>query len=254
MKNHTSISHYTGRERQALLRLKNKIVALYKPLIIYLIGCNSSNKLARNCLGNARNGNQWCFSCDLLLVLPEGVSLPENAVEELKSIAKDYEHIRLIAHPFDFVEKQLQEDSLFFCWMQRKAIVLYERDNSIEKLPEPVQNMKQYEKQVHQFFADNPNYENYTEVKLSPLPAKSSTEIVEDSEISETTIESFKSYLEYHDPKTVNRNIRTVLVDYIRTTQAGYPFNFKEILWDFMDLMEVFDVAEDEQELVKSRL
>jgi len=59
MKDHASISHFTGREQQALLRLKNKIVEIHKPLIIYLIGCESSNKLVRNCLGNPRNNSQW---------------------------------------------------------------------------------------------------------------------------------------------------------------------------------------------------
>ena len=88
-------------------------------------------------------------------MLPNGASLPENAAEELKNTSNDYEHIHLIVHPFDFVAKHLQEYSLFFCWIQRRAIALYERDRSIEKLPEPVENMKQYEGQVHQYVAHN---------------------------------------------------------------------------------------------------
>lgn len=246
MKNHASISHFSGREQHALLRLKNKIVELYRPLIIYLIGCNSSQYLIRHCFDNPRNDNQWCISCDLLLILPIGESLPENTAEELKSISKDYGHIHLIAHPFDFVEKQLQAHSLFFCWVQRRAIILYERDNAVEKLPEPVQNMKQYEKQVHQFFANNPNYENYLEAKLSPLPSISHNLTNEKSAVSQKSIESFKSFLKNHHPKTVNRNIRTILLEYIRLDETGYPINFKQILYEFMELMEIFDVAEDE--------
>jgi len=65
--------------------------------------------------------------------------------------------------------------------------------------------------------------------------------------VQNKAIESFKSFLENHDPKTVNRNIRTVLVDYIWATQAGYPINFKQILYDFMELMDILDIAEDER-------
>lgn len=246
MKNHTSISHFASSERQALLRLKNKIVVLYKPLIIYLIACNSTTRITRNYLAYPKNDSQWTCSFDLLLVLPEGVSLPENAAHDLKSIHKDYEHIHLIAHPFDFVRKQLQECSLFFCWVQRSAIVLYEREHSCEKLPEPVQNIKQYAKQVNQFLTDNPDYENYADTKLSPLPLKPLAQSLRNPVRSKVLIDSFKSYLENHPPKTVNRNIRDVLLEYIRTVQSGYPVNLKEILGDFTALMELLDLAEDE--------
>ncbi|AYD46388.1 hypothetical protein D6B99_01395 [Arachidicoccus soli] len=57
--------------------------------------------------------------------------------------------------------------------MQRRAVILYESDNAVDKLPEPTHNIKLYENQVYQFFLNNPNYENYTEIKLSPLPKKS---------------------------------------------------------------------------------
>lgn len=189
MKHHTSISHFTGREQQALSRLKNKIVAGCQPLIIYLIGSKSSHHLVRNCFDHPRKEDRWHFSCELLLVLPKGASLPENAAEALKNSGSEGEHIRLLAHPFDLVAQKLQEHSLFFCWIQRRAIVLYERDHATEKLPEPVQNMKQYEQQVHRFFADHPHYENYMDLKLSPLPngASKKKEITKDLAVTKKT-------------------------------------------------------------------
>ncbi|MFT3904665.1 MAG: hypothetical protein QM727_15945 [Niabella sp.] len=229
MKQHLSISHFTGREKHALLKLKNKIVALYNPRIIYLVSIISSTKLARNCFDNPRNKRHWSFSCSLVLILKENLYLPENAVKTLLNSDKDCRHIHLVAHPFDFVEKQLNEHSLFFCWIQSRAILLYDKDNSCRKLPEPIENMKKYEKEVHQFFSDNPNYEHYKDIKLSPLPVRLSRQSQSSKDLlnREPWFESFKSYLEYHHPKRVNKNIRAVLLDYIRTSQAGYPINFK---------------------------
>lgn len=245
MKHPTSICHLTGREQHAILRLKNKIVELHKPLIIYLIGSSSSNHLIRHCFDNPRNDNQWYFSCDLLIVLPNGASLSVDAANDLKNISNDYEQIRLTVHPFDFVQKQLQEYSLFFCWIQRRAIVLYERDHSVAKLPEPVHNMKQYDKQVHDFFIDYPGYENYLNVQLSPLPIISSHQTKEKLAICDQSIASFKSFIKNHDPKMVSRNIRSVLLEYTRLKKIEHPINFQEILCEFMELIEVFDSAED---------
>ena len=252
MKNKQSIAHYTGREQQALLRLKNKIAELYKPLIIYLIGCKSSYDVTRTCFANPRNDDQWNFSCDLLLVLPEGIVLPDNAPEELKSLNQEYEAIRLSGYPFDFVKKQLKQSSLFFCWMQRRAIVLYERDNTSQKLPEAVQNMKQYEKQVHELFANNPDYENYTEIKLSPLPQnrdskKERGEFFDAPKLSAKLLERLAEFLQYHDPGSTGFRLRRALIEYVSSvSEIGAPRDFKDTLWDFEDLMEFFDLAAEE--------
>lgn len=170
MKTHTSISHFSGREQQALLGLKNKLVELYKPLFIYLIGCSSSSCLTRNCFNNPKNETEWSLSSDLLLILPEGAVVSGNHMEELKYMNKDYRKVRLIVHPINFFEKQLKDYSLFFCWIQHRAIVLYKKDTFNKNLLEPVQNMKQYEKQAESFFANNQYYKDYTKIKLSPLP------------------------------------------------------------------------------------
>lgn len=252
MKHKQSISHYSGREQQALLRLKNKIVELHKPLIIYLIGCKSSHLVTRNCFANPRNDNQWRFCCDLLLVLSDGTILPESATDELKSFSEDYNRIRLFAHSFDFVEAQIKQYSLFFCWLQRRAIVLYETDNSCQKLPEPVQNMKQYEKQAHEFFAHHPDYENYLEERLSPLPQKpvaeeEQDEIFKPPKLSMMLQNEMARFLYEHGARGTNFRMRQAMIEYVSgVTQTGIPNEFYNILWDFEGLMEFFDLAEEE--------
>lgn len=255
MRHHTSISHFSGREQQALLRLKNKIVELYKPVIIYLIGCDSSSHLSRNCFCDPRNEEKWRFSCDLVIVLPDGKDLSERAFDELKGISNDNEDILIIAHPFGFIKKQIQEYSLFFCWIQRRSIVLYERDNFREKLPKPVQNMKQYEKQVHDFFASNPNYNGYTKVKLSPLPkkyltAKGQAESSDVDMSSNMTLQNVLwRFLREHGAKGINKPIQQELIRYLRArrrVQDDTPDKFNRILWDCGELMDFFDFVEVE--------
>jgi len=162
MKMHTSIAHFSGQEQQALLGLKDKLVELYKPLFIYLIRCSSSSCLTRNCFNNSKNAFEWSLSSDLLLILPEGAVVSGNTMEELRHMNKNYRKVRLIVHPLDFFEKQLKEYSLFFCWIQHRAIVLYKKDTFNKNLLEPVQNIKQYGKQAEAFFADS----QYTKIIL----------------------------------------------------------------------------------------
>ena len=177
---HHSISHCNSREQEALIRLKNTIVALYKPLLIYCLGTGSSLHTTRNCFGLRRSSTLWSFSCDLLIVLPANADIPVAAIRELKQVCDTYEHIHLIEHDWDFVVQQLQTYSLFFCWLQYHATLLYEQDNASLKLPQPLNSIKQYALQAEQYYAHNPQYEQHTELRLSPLPVASAGSLAGD--------------------------------------------------------------------------
>lgn len=145
MKNPTSISHFPGPQQQALLRLKNQIVKLYKPLIIYFVDGENHHQTSWNCFSKPRNRTEWHFSCDLLLVLPQGVTQLEPEIKASKFEGMDDNiTVNLRIHPNDFVQAQLQEFSLYFCWVQRRAIVLYENNNACQNLPTPVRNLKRF--------------------------------------------------------------------------------------------------------------
>lgn len=251
MKNKISIAHFNGREQQALLRLKNKIVAAYQPLIIYLIACNQYTRQARHSLYKPRNCKEWLFSCDLLLVQREGMSLPEDAEQELKTLSQEYDHIRLMAYPFDFVAKKLTGYSLFFCWLQCRAIILYESENASQKLPAPVQNMKQYEQQAHRFFASDDNYENQMDETLSPLPQKNTAPLQQEpcgnTRLNAELQNKMAEFLKDHGAKATGIRLRQAMIEYTRSlATVGIPNEFKNILWDFEELMEFFDLAETE--------
>ncbi|UAY54783.1 hypothetical protein [Arachidicoccus terrestris] len=253
MKRHTSMSHFSGKEQQTLLRLKNKIVKLYKPLMVYLIGCESSSHLSRNCFDNPRNESRWNFSCDLLLILPKGRCLPENASKELMNLSKEYRHIRLLSHSLDFVDEKLQEYSLFFCWIQRRAIVLYVKDDLRVKLPEPVKNMKQYEKQAQNFFTNNPDYNGYEEIRLSPLPKKCIA-VEERAELLkenlELTIKLQHVMGRFLSVRGASQRIRREMIRFVKAQRksAGDEMSgkFDRIFCDYEELLDFFDFAESE--------
>jgi hypothetical protein len=170
MKTHRSIKHLAGREQKTLLGIKNKLVALCKPMLIYYLGSNQSVHVTRNCFTKPSYEEQGFFACDLLIVLSDEGLLPGNAEQVIKNSVPECEAVHLIVHPINFVVQQLQDHSLFFCWVQHHAILLHEQDHASELLPEPVISLKLYERQAMEFYNDNPDYANYDRVCLSPLP------------------------------------------------------------------------------------
>lgn len=177
---HHSIGHCNSREQEALIKLKNAIVSLYKPLLVYCLGSSSFVHTSRNSFSRCRCSTQWSFSCDLLIVLPPAADIPLSAVRELKQVCDAYECIHLIEHDWDFMVQQLQAYSLFFCWLQHHATLLYEKDNASLKLPQPLNSIKQYALQAEQYYAHHPQYELHTEPRLSPLPVTAATSLAED--------------------------------------------------------------------------
>lgn len=260
MKNPTSISHFPGPQQQALLRLKNQIVKSYKPLIIYYVDGGNHHQTSWNCFSHPRNRTEWHFSCDLLLVLPEGETLSEAELKTSKFEGMDDNiTVNLRVHPIDFVQAQLQEYTLYFCWVQRRAIVLYENNNACQKLPEPVRNLKQYEKQMYQFF-EHGYFHDYTEMKLSPAPVQSkpnesakcqteSAKAEEQPSLSRELQIKMAEFIEGHGAQATSTRLRRAMIDYITgATETGIPDEFRSILWDFEELMAFFDLAEKEQQ------
>lgn len=65
-------------------------------------------------------------------------------------------------------------------------------------------------------------------------------------EISDNLKKEFRIFLECHPAKRVNRNLREIFMIYASYSLDVVPLNMEEIIWDMMDLMALFDIAEDE--------
>ncbi len=61
MKIHRSVKHLAGREQKTLLAIKEKIVSLCDPVLIYYLGGNAATHTTRNCFSRPRYSEQWFY-------------------------------------------------------------------------------------------------------------------------------------------------------------------------------------------------
>src|SRR5690606_3059314 len=108
----------------------------------------------------------WQFSCNLLIVLPEKTIIEDHVLIETIQLIEPFGNVNIKVHPLDFVLNQLEENTLFFVWVHRTAIVLYEKGKVLEQFPPPIPKRKEYKKQVETFYHTNPDMNNYLEEKM----------------------------------------------------------------------------------------
>lgn len=58
----------------------------------------------------------------------------------------------------------------------------------------------------------------------------------------------FLEFIDNHSPKLVSRHLRAILLDYIaHQLKTGLPEDFHEWLWELYDLLDLLDLAADQQ-------
>ena len=91
----------------------------------------------------------------------------------------------MVIHPLGFVLRQMNEGNLFFSWVHKNGMLLYDRNNSAQLLPAPVPG--EYRQQAEAFYTNNPEMNNYLAVKLQPIvkpePKKEQTSTFQPVEI-----------------------------------------------------------------------
>lgn len=166
MKTHKSISHLSGKEQNSLYCIKKIIVEHIRPLIIYCWNSQISYMLQRNCFNAQKIVEDWDFNCDLLVITTADTVVDKAVLQETEALTAPFGRVKLRIHPVDFITQCMQEGNLFFSWVHRNAIVLYERDNGLKQLPPPVPRRQEYQKQAESFYLNNPDMSNYLEEKL----------------------------------------------------------------------------------------
>jgi len=64
----------------------------------------------------------------------------------------------------------------------------------------------------------------------------------------------FQDFVYEHNPKIVSRHLRHILIEYIQSQiDTGLPIDFRIMLWEFNDLFDLLDDAEDIQARKVSR-
>jgi hypothetical protein len=169
MKN--NFSHLNSIEQNALHFIKNKIAEHIKPLLIFCWNSRVHYTLQRNCFTAKQKTEEWTFSCNLLIVMPEGAVICENMHKELTALTISNGAVHAIIHPIDFMSKKIKEYNLFFNWVHRSGTLLFERDNALRQLPPQIPELEEYQRQADCYYSENPEMLNYLEEKLNCMPA-----------------------------------------------------------------------------------
>ncbi|ANI89536.1 hypothetical protein A9P82_09675 [Arachidicoccus ginsenosidimutans] len=170
MKNKNSIAHFSDKEQNALYCIKKKIVEQLHPLIIYSIENSICQTLRRNCFAAEKRAESWEFSGTLLVIVPANKEPDEKGKKETEDLLKPFGSVNLIIHNVGFMASKIRENNLFFSWVHRNAIALYERENAQQLLlPLPIPRLAEYKHQAECFYLQNPRMDNYIEEKWNAV-------------------------------------------------------------------------------------
>lgn len=170
MRTPDSIDHLTGTEQTNLRCIKNKIVGQFHPLLIYYFDSHYSTCVKRSCFA-AKTIEEKTFSCSILIVLPNDMGLLDNMQDQVTKMTNDFGKVAAFFCALDGYIQHLNERNLFFAWVRRNAVILYEKDNASARLPEAI-SKRHYRKQAECFYVQNPTFTNYLQEKMLPLSSE----------------------------------------------------------------------------------
>lgn len=254
MKTKKSIAHSSSQEREALISLRKKLIEVYNPLLIYLIAIENTHSFKRDSLAYPMKNIQNRFRIDVLVIVSDSPILFSH-LNEIDKVHSNIDEVNLITYPLGQFQNELTNQTVFFSAIQKRSIVLHERANSLEELPE-----NQFVNQIHkeeliQYTSQNPNYKNHQVDNLLFSNGKQLENIQNSLEVpilSQNLQEAFATLLNHHGAKVLNTKIRKVILEYAySSTKFGIYDDFEEILMYFRDIMEVFDIAELEFKIAK---
>lgn len=165
MKNY--ISQLNGREQNAVHCIKKLVATQLQALLIYCFGCHTTVRTSRSAFVKRQLTEERQFSCDLLIITPDELVIEEDRKKELQDMIAHFGRVNLTIHPLGFALQQLNARNLFFSWVHKNGMLLYNRNNSLQLLPPPVGS--EYRPQVEAFYANDPEMAGYLDVTLQPL-------------------------------------------------------------------------------------
>lgn len=186
MKN--NFSQLNNIEQNALHFIKNKIAEHIKPLLIFCWNSRVHCTLQRNCFTATQRTEEWTFSCNLLVVMPEGAVICQEMHEELRALTISYGTVHAIVHSVDFMSRKIKERNLFFNWVHLSATLLYEQDNALRQLPPPIPGLEEYQRQADCYYSGNPEMLDYLEEKLNDTTASFVVPCIVNNNIGEHSI------------------------------------------------------------------
>jgi hypothetical protein len=247
MKTKKSIAHFTNEEQAAINNLKKKLIHVYNPLLIYLIAIKNSNIVKRDYLSYPIKSKKNGISLDVLVIVPDGFTL-FNHQNKIDNIHCTIMKVNLLTYTISEFHHELSAKSAFFYGVKKRAVVLYEHENTLENLSSFHMCNQLLKEKLIKATLIKTKYKNYKVNTLYFSNGKNITHVHDFFELpilSEELQNALATLLKRYGAKTINVKLRKVILEYAYSvTQDGVPNDFDETLLYFRDLMEMFDVAE----------
>ncbi|MFT4095416.1 MAG: hypothetical protein QM640_17445 [Niabella sp.] len=164
MKNY--ISQLNGKEQNAVHCIKKIIATQLGALIIYCFGCTTSISIKRSAFMRKQLAEIRQFSCDLLIITPDAVTIDDEKKTEVQEMIAHFGQVNMTIHTLGFTLQQLNEGNLFFNWVHKNGMLLYNRNNGTHLLPPPAD--AGYWPQAEAFYISDPEMASYLDVFLQP--------------------------------------------------------------------------------------
>jgi hypothetical protein len=185
MKMTNYISQLNGKEKNALFCIKKLIAVTIKPLVIYCYGCEVTVYTKRSAFITKQFKEERHFICDMFIIMPDESVIDEEMKTEIREMTAHFGQLNMIVHPLGFVLKQMNEGNLFFNWVRKNGMLLFEKNATTQLMPETVGS--EYKQQAEEFYSSHPQMENYLEERLQPVataaPPKKSAPSIQPVEI-----------------------------------------------------------------------
>ncbi|HEU5052395.1 MAG TPA: hypothetical protein VFT78_04745 [Hanamia sp.] len=165
MKNY--IGQLNGKEQNAVYCIRKLIANQLNALIIYCFGCKTNVCMRRSAFIKSQFKEERQFTCDLLIITPDATVVDEEKRAEIQEMIRHFGTVNMVIHPLGFVLKQMNEGNLFFNWVHKEGMLLMDRNNSTQLLPQTVESA--YRPQASQYYLSNPAMNDYLEVKFQPI-------------------------------------------------------------------------------------
>jgi hypothetical protein len=136
MKIHKSISQLTGREQTDLRKVTKRLVENISPELIFCYGSRVAETVTRSCFTQKRRNEDCLAMYDLVIIISDNEQFEDTIITTLaERLLKKDVLANVIVHREGFVHTEIEEGNFFFSWIFRSAIILYDKNNALKRMP-----------------------------------------------------------------------------------------------------------------------
>ena len=154
-----SITHLKAKDCMTLLYVKKLIAAQLNPLLIYCYGYETISKLKRSTFLSKQVTEEKTFAFDLLIIMPDESVIDESLKQEIQEQIAHFGTVSFKIHSLYFMLKKMNEGNLFFNWVRKRGILLFDRNATSRLLPPEVEQT--FKKDADAFYQQDTTMKEY---------------------------------------------------------------------------------------------